>query len=274
MSYPPRPIAFVLAASNHGSMIVNRNDYRMIDARQGYGVGFQILSKSCFDPDEIRFALALLDCRRKFYGDGVIALDGGANIGVHTIEWSRHMHGWGEVTAFEAQETVFYALAGNIALNNCLNARARNAALGAVVGEIEIPKPNYLVPASFGSLELRAGANNEFIGQKISYEPKDCTRVSLVSIDSLALARLDLLKIDVEGMELDVLQGADATLMRHKPVLIVEAIKADRAQIETVLTRLNYKIFPMGLNLLGIHAEDPTLQRLSTSEHGVVLATV
>lgn len=274
MSYPPRPIAFVLAASNHGSMIVNRNDYRMIDAQQGYGVGFQILSHSCFDPDEIRFALALLDCRRKFYGDGVVAVDGGANIGVHTIEWSRHMHGWGEVTAFEAQETVFYALAGNIALNNCLNARARHAALGASIGDLDIPKPNYLVPASFGSLELRAGANTEFIGQNISYAPKDCTRVSLVSIDSLALARLDLLKIDVEGMELDVLQGADDTLTRLKPVLIVEAIKADRAQIESVLARLNYRTFPMGLNLLGIHADDPTLQRLSTTEHGVVLATV
>jgi hypothetical protein len=40
-------------------MIVNRNDYRMIDAQQGYGVGFQILSNSCFDPDEIRFATGL-----------------------------------------------------------------------------------------------------------------------------------------------------------------------------------------------------------------------
>lgn len=274
MSYPPRPIAFVLAASNHGSMIVNRNDYRMIDARQGYGVGYQILNNSCFDPDEIRFALALLDCRRKFHGDGVIAVDGGANIGVHTIEWSRHMHGWGEVTAFEAQETVFYALAGNIALNNCLNARARHAALGAGVGHLDIPKPNYLLPASFGSLELRAGANNEFIGQKISYEAKDCTRVSLVSVDSLGLARLDLLKIDVEGMELDVLQGANSALARLKPILIVEAIKADRKQIESVLAQQDYKTFPMGLNLLGIHVDDPTLQRVSVSDKGVVLATV
>jgi hypothetical protein len=82
------------------------------------------------------------------------------------------------------------------------------------------------------------------------------------------------LKIDVEGMELDVLQGADDTLTRHKPVLIVEAIKADRAQIESVLARLNYRTFPMGLNLLGIHVDDPTLTRLSTTEHGVVLATV
>lgn len=255
-------------------MIVNRNDYRMIDANRGYGVGYQILNKSCFDPDEIRFAVALLDCRHKFYGDGVVAIDGGANIGVHTIEWSRHMHGWGEVTAFEAQETVFYALAGNIALNNCLNARARHAALGASIGNLDIPKPNYLVPASFGSLELRAGANNEFIGQNISYEAKDCTRVSLVSIDSLAMARLDLLKIDVEGMELDVLQGADGTLAKLKPALIVEAIKADRAQIGAVLARLNYRTFPMGLNLLGIHADDPTLQRVSISEKGIVLATI
>ena len=103
MSYPNRPIAFVLAASNHGSLIVNRHDYRMIDAKQGYGVGFQILNKSCFDPDEIRFATVLLDSRREYFGDGVFAIDGGANIGVHTIEWSRHMHGWGRVLAVQGR---------------------------------------------------------------------------------------------------------------------------------------------------------------------------
>ena len=45
-----RNLAFVLASSNHGTMIVNRNDYRMVDAERGYGVGFQILQTGSFDP--------------------------------------------------------------------------------------------------------------------------------------------------------------------------------------------------------------------------------
>ena len=47
----------------------------------------------------------------------------GANIGVHTVEWARHMYGWGNVIAIEAQERLYYSLCGNISLNNCLNVR-------------------------------------------------------------------------------------------------------------------------------------------------------
>jgi FkbM family methyltransferase len=274
MSYPNRPIAFVMASSNHGNLIVNRHDYRMIDESRGYGVGFQILNKSSFDPDEVRFALALLDSRRKYFGDQVFAIDGGANIGVHTIEWSRHMHGWGRVLAFEAQEIVFYALAGNIAINNCLNARARNSALGANCGALDIPQPNYFTPASFGSLELRQSPTTEFIGQKVSYASDDCTNVPMVSLDSLQLPRLDLVKIDVEGMELEVLRGSQDVMRRLRPLMIIEAIKTDRAALETLLREMEYQVFPMGINLLAVHGTDPTLNHVKQTAQGINFAVV
>jgi hypothetical protein len=50
-----RPIAFIIASTNHGTLIVNRNDYRMVDKDRGYGVGFQLLSTSNFDPSEVEF---------------------------------------------------------------------------------------------------------------------------------------------------------------------------------------------------------------------------
>ena len=55
-----RPAPFVLISSNHGSLIINRNDYRMIDQTQGYGLGFQIMHNSCYDQQEIDMALTLL----------------------------------------------------------------------------------------------------------------------------------------------------------------------------------------------------------------------
>lgn len=271
MSFPTRPIAFVLSASNHGTMIVNRNDFRMIDATHGYGVGYQILNKSCFDPDEVRFALALLDCRRKHFGNGVVAIDGGANIGVHTVEWSRHMHGWGRVIGFEAQEFVYYALAGNVALNNCLNAKVLHAALGESRGELDIPQPDHHMPASFGSLELRQSAKNEFIGQQVSYAANACAKVSMVNLDSLPLDRLDLLKLDVEGMELEVLRGGQSLLAKHRPILIVEAIKTDRAALEASVTALGYRVFAMGINILAIHGDDATLNHIKQSGNSVSL---
>src|SRR5580698_1878846 len=124
-----RKLAFVLASSNHGTMIVNRLDYHMVESQGGFGVGFQILETASFDPSEVRLAVDLLGLRRKHHGDGVVAIDCGANIGVHAIA----VHG----------------------------------AVSSESGILEIPNPNYLVPSSFGSLELRQRNGNEFIGQPI-----------------------------------------------------------------------------------------------------------
>lgn len=252
----PRPVPFVLISSNHGTMIINKNDYRMIDKNSGFGVGYQLLNTSSFDQQEVDFALALLEKRRKYYGDGVVAIDCGANIGVHTIEWGRLMHGWGEVISFEAQEKIFYALAGNVAINNCLNVTAKHAAVGSECSSIDIPQPDYLIPSSYGSFELRQTEKNEFIGQDIDY--KKTKSVPLVSIDSLALKRLDFIKIDVEGMEEDVLTGAANSIAKCRPIMMIEIIKSDRRNIESFLQGQGYRLYPMGINILAAHAADPT----------------
>jgi FkbM family methyltransferase len=262
MSAPKRPLPFVLVASGHGSLIVNRNDYRMIDAERGYGVGYDILGTSFYKPDEIANALYLLTLRREFFGEGVVAIDCGANIGVHTIEWAKMMQGWGRVIAIEAQERIFYALAGNIALNNCFNATALYAAVGATAGTITVPQPDYLKPASFGSLELRPGDSNEFIGQPIDYAPEKGIEICLLAIDSLGLDRIDFLKIDVEGMELEAIEGARESIKRSRPQIFVETIKTDKDALTTLLDGLGYAHFQLGMNLLAVHRSDPALQKI------------
>lgn len=243
-------------------MIVNHKDYRMLNEEQGYGVGFQMLNMASFDPEEVETVLRLLDRRRQHFGDGVIAVDCGANIGAHTIEWARHMFGWGEVTAIEAQERIFYALAGNIAINNCFNARAIYAAAGSTEGTMRIPRPDYNQPASFGSLELKKNTNNEFIGQTVDYSDDECKDVVVRTLDGLGLARVDLIKIDVEGMELDVLEGAKNIIARDKPQMLIETIKTDQDQLRALLLPAGYKLFSMGINLLAIHTSDPTVNEI------------
>ena len=250
-----RNLAFILASSNHGTMIVNRNDYRMVDAERGYGVGFQILQTGSFDPTEVKLVLDLLALRRKHHGNGVVAIDCGANIGVHTIEWAKAMTGWGSVLSIEAQERIYYALAGNIAINNCFNALAINAAVSSESGVMQIPNPNYLVPSSFGSLELRKRNGNEFIGQHIDYE--NMVNVRKLAIDEYELPRVDLLKIDVEGMEMEALQGAARTIERSRPVMLIEKIKADAGHLRQWLELRGYTIIEAGINMLVIHGSDP-----------------
>ena len=252
-----RNLAFVLASSNHGTMIVNRNDYRMIDAERGYGVGFQILQTGSFDPNEVKLVLDLLALRRQHHGDGVVAIDCGANIGVHTVEWAKAMTGWGSVLSIEAQERIYYALAGNIAINNCFNALAINAAVSSESGVMQIPSPNYLVPSSFGSLELRQRAGNEFIGQPIDYE--NTVNVRKLTLDEFNLPRVDFIKIDVEGMELEALEGAKRSITQSHPIMLIEKIKTDAEKLRQWLRDNGYEVLDAGINMLAIHKSDKTL---------------
>src|SRR6201997_1868163 len=256
-----RKLAFVLASSNHGTMIVNRFDYRMINSQHGFGVGYQILENACFDPTEVKLAVDLLAIRRRHHGDGVVAIDCGANIGVHTIEWAMSMTGWGSVLSIEAQERIYYALAGNIAINNCFNAIAVHGAVSSESGLLAIPTPNYLVPSSFGSLELRQRSGNEFIGQPVDYTQNTST-VRKLALDEFKLPRLDLIKLDVEGMELEALEGARETIMRTHPIMLIEKIKADAGGLGQWLTTHGYEMMEAGINLLGIPARANTLAEL------------
>jgi FkbM family methyltransferase len=257
MANPPRKLGFVLAATEHGTMIVNRFD-RHQNEHGMFGVGYMLLEEASYEQFEIHNAVRLLGARRAHFGDGVVAIDCGANLGVHTLEWARSMTGWGSVLAIEAQERIFYALAGNIALNNCFNARAIFAAVAATDGTMRIPTPDYLTPGTFGSLELRQSATNEFIGQAIDYSDDKLTTIRTFAIDSLELPRLDLIKIDVEGMELDVLEGARTTIARHHPIIVVEQLKTDAAQLVAALTAHGYRLLYRKLNVLAIHPSDPS----------------
>jgi len=260
-----RKIAFVLAASDHGAMIVNRFDYLRTGNDAAIGVGYQILEHSSYEASEIETVLRLLDLRRQYHGAGVIAVDCGANIGVYSVEWARHMNQWGEVLAIEAQERIYYALAGNLALNNCFNARALHAAVSNTVGTMRVPQPDYLAPGSFGSLELRQTDTTEFIGQSIDYQGR-LAEVQTLTLDSLGLSRLDLLKIDVEGMEIEVLEGARGLIESQRPIIIAEYLKTDRQRLTALLSRWGYRQFTLGLNVVAVHEADRAGAHVSVRE--------
>ena len=260
-----RKLAFVLAATNHGTMIINRFDYRISEpnSHAAIGVGYQLLEarrrRSCR-----RRAGAATDRsqRRRCHGDGVVAVDGGANIGVHTIEWATAMTGWGSVIAIEPQERIYYALAGNIAINNCFNAIAMHAAISSEPGIMQIPTPDYFLPSSFGNLELRPRAGTEFIGQPIDYSADKTVPIQKISIDALALPRVDLIKFDLQGMELEALDGAQETIARSHPIFLLESRKAGRDRLRAFLDERGYKVVEAGYNLLAVHKSDPVVQQL------------
>ncbi|WP_439290760.1 FkbM family methyltransferase [Lonepinella koalarum] len=262
-----RPISFILASTHTGTMILNRQDYTSNANGEYFGVGYQYLTTSEFDQHEINLALQLLRLRRQYYGDGVQALDCGANIGAHSIAWGNEMTHWGNVLSFEAQERIYYALAGNIAINNCFNVRALNVALGDDSQEkfLFIPKLDYNQHASFGSFELKQLARSEFIGQNIDYQHTEKIKVPLLSLDSLELQRLDFIKMDVEGMEEEVLKSGLNLIKRFKPIMLVEILKTGLQPVNNLLIPLGYRIFSQGINILAVHEQDPVLKHITVN---------
>jgi FkbM family methyltransferase len=245
---------WVLVGSNHGTMIINRLDAHHLPGKGAYGVGHQIMSTGSYDAEEVGMIKELLG--KLHYQNkpgGMVVIDCGANIGVLTVEMARVLEfgSSGRVIAFEAQQPVFYALCGNIVLNNLTNVDARFAAVGDHCGWLDIPKPDYGKLASFGSLEYKWRPGKvEFIGQAISYEEKSLVRVPLVSIDSLELPRLDFIKIDVEGMEMDVLAGGIKSIEEFHPTMFIEWIKCGKTPLERLLGAMGYKFEDRGANIL------------------------
>ena len=132
----------------------------------------------------------------------------------------------GVVLAYEPQRIVFQALCANLALNQCTNVAAYQEALGAAEGEIVAPAPNPAVRASFGSLSLQGVTQGN--------------KVRLRRLDSLELPLCHFLKIDVEGMETEVLEGARATIARCRPTLYLENDRPDHSR------ELIQRVFDLG----------------------------
>ena len=161
-------------------------------------------------------------------GDMVVEV--GANIGAHTVHLARLVGATGRVHAYEPQRVIFQLLCANVALNGLFNVHTRHAAAGSSAGELHVPPLNYAAVNNFGGLSL----THEKIG-----EP-----VPVICLDSLALPSLKLLKVDVEGMEHEVLSGAREMIRQHRPFLYVENDRQEKsAALITLIDELGYDMY-------------------------------
>lgn len=252
-------IPFVLASTAHGPMILSVLDYKPLPAGQiELGVGAAVLINGSYDLENLGMLAGLLEIGRQRRGDGVVMIDGGANIGTFSVEFGRFMDGWGRIYAYEPQERVFYALCGNVAINNLFNVECHHKALGSTPNTFTLMRGvNYQIPANLGGVDLAGKAD---IGQSTGgHKP-----VALITIDELGLSRLDLLKLDVEGMEVEVLAGAEATIARCQPFIFAEWIKCGEDAILAWAAAHGYDTFHTGMNLICAPYGDEVLTRLRT----------
>jgi FkbM family methyltransferase len=176
------------------------------------------------------FSEGEVDLFRQLVRPGWTVVEVGANLGAHTVFFGQAVGPQGAVLAFEPQRMVFQTLCANVALNALANVYAYHAAAGRQTGTITVPRLNYSVVQNFGGLSLGAWAEGE--------------PVPLMTIDSLPLTACQLIKVDVEGMEGEVLAGAEQTIRRFRPSLYVENDRQEKsAALIAQLLALEYRLY-------------------------------
>lgn len=138
-------------------------------------------------------------------------LDVGANIGCTTLLFGERAR---RVDSFEPSPTTFSFLERNVAASGLSNIALHNLALGAATGEAELT----FWPANRGGAFVsdRTKASTGHVTERVRVRRLDEV------VAELALADVDLVKIDVEGFEKNVLEGGRATIDRRRPLVVLE----------------------------------------------------
>lgn len=210
---PPEP-ATLLKDCRHGKMLFLKRDEYIGRSLDVYG--------------EFSEFEALLFSQIVRPGQTVVEV--GANIGAHTVHLAKLVGSQGTVLAFEPQRLIFQILCANVAINEFFNVRTFQAGAGSAAGTLKVPPFDYTAAHNFGGISLQNAATGE--------------DVPVIALDSLNLPSLHMLKIDVEGMEADVLSGARGLIARHRPFIYVENDRREKSeQLITLIGELGYDMW-------------------------------
>lgn len=158
-----------------------------------------------YEQAELRFA-------EKSLKPGDVFMDIGANIGLYTLCAFKAVGDSGRVISFEPLEENFKSLSKHVSINHGRNIVLEQMAISDRKEEIEI---------FYDDRELNLGMASSYLTSHTHSE-----KVAAISIDQYIdlnpMAKVDFIKIDIEGGEYKALLGMQNTLIRHSPILLIE----------------------------------------------------
>jgi len=146
---------------------------------------------------------------RRYTKKGSVAVDVGSHIGTHTIAMSRAVGAKGAVHSFEPQKKMCAEQWKNLEINSCNNVFLRRKALGDRAKKMQMGVYDCKNEGSRQVLDIEGGAE---CGEE----------VDMITLDSLGLENVSLIKADIEYYEYMLFKGAKETIRRCRPVVIFE----------------------------------------------------
>lgn len=216
-------------------------------SKRGFNDNFEYIFKTKNSCDAMPMMMALNDMIK----NSNISIDIGANIGITTIWMARNSK---KVFAFEPEKTNLERLKENLSVNNISNVEIIPKCVTNKIGTDELK-----ISEDYGHHTL-----SEYHISKL----KGIQKVETVTLDDFCKTRninmIDLLKIDVEGYELEVLQGASDLLKSKRVKIIVfeynkillEKQKRDPCEVIVFLNENNYKVHRLNGKVIEINQMD------------------
>jgi FkbM family methyltransferase len=173
---------------------------------------------------------------------GAVFVDIGANVGYYSLVAAPRLGLSGRIYSFEPMSQQFERLTENIRRNRLFQITPLKLALSCQAR----PAVLHLNDAH----NTRSASLRPVSGRTVVYqETVECTTLDLFA-ESEGFSRLDVVKIDVEGLEVAVLRGASRTLARFRPVILIEVTDrlqreggSTREELYACLARLGYQAY-------------------------------
>jgi FkbM family methyltransferase len=163
-----------------------------------------------------------------------IVIDIGANIGYHSVHFGNIVGSSGRVFSFEPQKLIYDILSTNILKNGLSNIITQyNIGLSSKKQTMylsnikDMTYDNGMV--NFGGVQL----NDEITGGSI---------INVQTLDNIFTGNVDFIKIDIEGMESEVIKGATKTIKNSLPIIFIE-ISKNHDEIYSFFKENEYEIY-------------------------------
>ena len=244
-----KKVCFLVAKNGEGLVDIPLNS-KLLVSEKDTGLGLFLRTKGEFEPIQTKLFLELIKPGNTF-------LDLGANIGYYSVLTSKVVGQNGKVFAFEPDPQNLNFLKKNVALNQANNVQIVEAAVGKTIRKQELRQDL----SNPGESTLAQTKNGSKVKVKVTTLDK--------FLNQAQIKKTDVVKIDIEGAEIDALKGGQKFLQKakniklfiecnqealkqfnYRPTDLIKKLKEYGFEIKTIINEFEKKTYPFSLTEL------------------------